>query len=497
MDLISLSRSCRRGSWAALVFVVACGGQKALPPGPDAGGGAGTGGTSATGGKGAGGQGVAGASPFGGSKGTGGLPGTGGWLGTGGMVGNGGVLGSGGVLGGGGVVGSGGLLGGGGIGSGGIGRGGDRGSGGVSVVSGPCPPLDLHPGVVSACGLTTAVAYAPDAKTLVSAEATNTGSGAVLLDFWDPKDGTLKSQIASTSEIVYAIAFSPDGGTLVVAGRPPTPATGTGTGGHAESGTGGTTGFSAVSLASGSGGAAPAPGCATCLQEFDAATGKLVRTLRTPGDYVSGVAFSHDGTLLAAAGESTSVSLFDTASGTLVRNLAGIAGTYYDVVFSPDDKQIAAGSPADTIIWNVADGSVSMSLPSAPDEVSAVAFSPDGQTLLASAANGKLQVIDLRAGQRGQLLDTLAVDAASSFPGSDVTSVAWVTNDVFFAAAWSGIGARFVRTATGHFAPAAGFSIGTTAAGAQRSQVWDIAVASTLQQAVIAGDDGIEFLSLQ
>src|SRR5204863_163015 len=58
---------------------------------------------------------------------------------------------------------------------------------------------------------------------------------------------------------------------------------------------------------------------------WDAATGKVVRTLKTPHQIVYSVAFAPDGRTLAAAGMGGTVTLWDPATGDPVRQLDGLS----------------------------------------------------------------------------------------------------------------------------------------------------------------------------
>jgi WD40 repeat protein len=65
------------------------------------------------------------------------------------------------------------------------------------------------------------------------------------------------------------------------------------------------------------------------------------------------VAFSPDGTRLAAGGRDRSVRVFDVQTGRELLALRGPTGTVMCVAFSPDGQRIAAGSWAkEVFIWD-------------------------------------------------------------------------------------------------------------------------------------------------
>lgn len=104
----------------------------------------------------------------------------------------------------------------------------------------------------------------------------------------------------------------------------------------------------------------------------------------TLSDIVRGVAFTPNGTVLAAAGGNTddfSIHIWEVASGQSLGTLPGHTGIIWDVAFSPDGQMLASVSSDKTAkIWDWRNGTLLKSL-DFPGEVSSVSFSPNGQTL--------------------------------------------------------------------------------------------------------------------
>jgi WD40 repeat protein len=101
------------------------------------------------------------------------------------------------------------------------------------------------------------------------------------------------------------------------------------------------------------------------------------------GELVRSLAFSPDGTALAAAvgDEAGTIRLFEVAYGLPLRTLDGHESIVWGLAFSPDGRFLAsAGRDFTAKIWDWQSGTLVQSL-AFPNEVTAVAFSPDSQTL--------------------------------------------------------------------------------------------------------------------
>lgn len=93
------------------------------------------------------------------------------------------------------------------------------------------------------------------------------------------------------------------------------------------------------------------------IQLWDPATGKNVKTLRGPATPISALAFTADGKrLVSGAGEEAgNVWVWDLAKGEVVKKLEGGPSVVFAVACSPDGKQIVAGGEGGRItVWDAA-----------------------------------------------------------------------------------------------------------------------------------------------
>jgi RNA polymerase sigma factor (sigma-70 family) len=279
----------------------------------------------------------------------------------------------------------------------------------------------------------TAVAFAPnDGATLASAD----GDGKVRL--WDVAAGMLLRTLQAPAE---ALAFDPAGKTLATAG----------------------------------GG---------CVRLWDVGSGKELRQLKADGEDLYDVAFSPDGTVLAAAGRAGKIRLWDAATGKALRSWDAPAAFGSCLAFAPDGKTLATAGGSCIRLWDPNSGEEMHPATGHTGCLRSVQFAADGKTLLSTAMDGKLLAWDLATG-RDRALPLAKVTGAAA-PSADGTLLAQQVYGDAFVRVWdtaTGKETAALKVGAGHnasprFSPDA-TRLATSSADGVR--VWDLATGKELQ----------------
>ncbi len=233
--------------------------------------------------------------------------------------------------------------------------------------------------------------------------------------------------------------------------------------------------------------------------------------------WISAIAFSPNGQLLASASIDKSVRLWNPENGTACGNLEGHMGAVQAVSFSPDGELLATGSDDHTVrLWNMractpictlkghtssiktvafsSDGQLISSLSSGgiirlweaksarpcgaleghTSEVQAVVFSPDGTLLAAACSDGKVRLWNTKAGTARSTLDghLSTVNAIAFSPDGRILASGSEDHTVRL---WNAIDGSARSTLQGHSEPIRGLTFSTDGqmlASISRWEVW-------------------------
>lgn len=125
--------------------------------------------------------------------------------------------------------------------------------------------------------------------------------------------------------------------------------------------------------------------------------------------YISAMAFSLDGKLVALALHDNTIELWDAAQLTVIRTLQGHSVTTEALAFSPDSTLLASAPKCDQSriiqLWDPATGSALHALEGHSKSIQAIAFSPDSKTLASISNDETARLWDTVTGHQVRVLE--------------------------------------------------------------------------------------------
>jgi RNA polymerase sigma factor (sigma-70 family) len=209
------------------------------------------------------------------------------------------------------------------------------------------------------------------------------------------------------------------------------------------------------------------------------------------GQAIGALAFSKDGKSLLSGSVDQTVSLWELPSGKEIRRFTGHEDYVTCVALSPDGKVVAAGAK-DFRLWDAATGKeLHHSLPSCLGEIWGADFSPDGKWVaygtVGPAFTALVEVIEVATGKRVVALNT-AVQAARDNPHNCAGQIAFAPDGKTLASAgydnvvrlWDVATAKETAQLSGHTAPVLAVAFApdgkTLASGSHdgTARLWDV-----------------------
>jgi WD40 repeat protein len=252
-------------------------------------------------------------------------------------------------------------------------------------VADPARPRRLESPLAVPDADVTAMAFAPDGRTLavatIAREPDSFGMpgdaeprGTVdLWDVADPSHPRPRGQLSGPDGLSTALAFGPDGHTLITA-------------------------TIAVNAEPRAGGRTDRKGPMIMWDTADPARPeRLGQPLVGHGEPVTSIVIAPESNLMATVDTGGTLILWDAAEPTRAVRIGELSGTTA-VALAPDGYTLATGGAGDVALWEAFDAmppvSLGEPLDGRADEVSTMAFAPDGRTLVTADFDG-VQVWDL------------------------------------------------------------------------------------------------------
>jgi WD40 repeat protein/serine/threonine protein kinase len=235
---------------------------------------------------------------------------------------------------------------------------------------------------------------------------------------WDTSTGEEKLTLKGHTGTVNSVAFSDDGSRIVSASSDKTVRLWNATTGMEIVTLSGHTAPVKLAVLSPDGTRIASASEDGTARVWDTNTNKETVVFREHAVPVLSVAFSPDGTRIASGGgaflkygapvageASGELKIWDSATGRVIRTLLGHTNQVTSVAFSPDGSRLASASFDQTVrLWDTATGQHTGTLKGHTREVLSVAFSRDGKRMASATYDHQVKLWDAATGQESENL---------------------------------------------------------------------------------------------
>ena len=251
------------------------------------------------------------------------------------------------------------------------------------IMEKPIYPIGIH-----------AIAFSPDGATIAG------GDGTGHLRLWETKSGKLIHDLQAHSNWVFAITWTRDGSSIITGGGDNLI--------HWFEGASSTTPRRTIQIHSNDVHAVAVTRDARTMFSagddrqiviWDSRRGRVRERITAHERQIPTLVLSPNQRILASGSRDHSIKLWNARNGDLRDTLIGHTGDVMALSFSPDGSLLASAGWDQTVrLWDVEEGKAVRILGGHPPRVSGVAFSPDGREVVSSSGS-RLRLFEARTGK--------------------------------------------------------------------------------------------------